>query len=83
MTAMNVGQQVRLTHHAFGWPPGTEGVIGHVVPTTLRPPGEPPIDMADYIVDIPGPDSSGPDGRYASVYVRSYELEPIDEDGAE
>jgi len=77
MTAMKVGQQVRLTQHVSGWPPGTEGVVAFVIPGSWM------TAPADYVVDIPGPDSSGPDGRYASVYVRSYELEPIDEDGAE
>jgi len=74
MSPLAIGQQVRLTAHVFGWPPGTEGTIGHVIPT-------PPLD-ADYWIDIPGPPSSGPDGRYASVYVRGDQLEPIDEDGA-
>jgi len=75
MTAMKIGQQVRLTQHVSGWPPGTEGTVGIVVPTQ--------VDHDDYIVDIPGPDTSGPDGHYASVYVLGDQLEPInDEDGA-
>jgi len=77
MTAMKVGQQVRLTQHVSGWPPGTEGTIGIVVPSTTF------VAVWGYVVDIPGPDSSGPDGRYASVYVRGDQLEPIGEDGAE
>jgi len=78
MTAMKVGQQVRLTQHVSGWPPGTEGTIGVIVPGPLGA-GLP----ADYVVDIPGPESAGPDGRYASVYVRGDQLEPInDQDGA-
>jgi len=70
MSPLTVGQQVRLTQHVFGWPPGTEGTVG----TIFR-------DPVGYIVDIPGPPSSGPDGRYASVYVRGDQLEPINEGG--
>jgi len=77
MTAMKVGQKVWFIQYIFGWPPGTEGTVGHILPATRVYP------WVAYVVDIPGPDSSGPDGRYASVYVRSDQLEPIDEDGAE